>query len=266
MKKKFISLILALVVVLGLCAGITSISVIAKADAEISVKELFNATNTYDIDGEITKINDYVVYHDQMGYEKPQYSFGYKFSTKNSNTTTSAPHVTVFTHGYDSWGKDWCNNAETLPKGADDNLHDFDYSEHSMVHHVATDVYTNNAVVVRAVMNEKLGDSFGYQIDIEKEYSNNPSILEQNLNLGIDNINAIGNCHLIVVFDAFYTKSSNDNTYYQLNYMLSTILYKLKDNYMAEYLKLISLVIVVVVLQICSTHWITRTSLLILSV
>ena len=34
MNKKFTSLILALVLVLGLCAGITSISVVAKADTE----------------------------------------------------------------------------------------------------------------------------------------------------------------------------------------------------------------------------------------
>ena len=41
MNKKFTSLILALVLVLGLCARITSISVEANADTEISVKALF---------------------------------------------------------------------------------------------------------------------------------------------------------------------------------------------------------------------------------
>lgn len=34
MNKKFTSLILALVLVLGLCAGITSISIVASADKE----------------------------------------------------------------------------------------------------------------------------------------------------------------------------------------------------------------------------------------
>ncbi len=34
MNKKFTSLILALVLVLGLCVGITSISVVANADTE----------------------------------------------------------------------------------------------------------------------------------------------------------------------------------------------------------------------------------------
>lgn len=34
MKKKILSIILAFAVVLGLCAGITSISVVAKADTE----------------------------------------------------------------------------------------------------------------------------------------------------------------------------------------------------------------------------------------
>ncbi len=34
MRKKLISLMLAVVVALGLCAGITSISIVAKADTE----------------------------------------------------------------------------------------------------------------------------------------------------------------------------------------------------------------------------------------
>lgn len=106
MNKKITSLILALVLVLGLCAGITSISVIANADTEISVKALFGATNTYEIKGEITKIDDYSVYHNQMGYDNPQYSFEYDLSTKNGNTTTTVPHVTVFTHGYYSLASD----------------------------------------------------------------------------------------------------------------------------------------------------------------
>ena len=55
MRKKLISLILALVVVLGLCAGITSISVIAKADTEINVDDLFEATNTYDLKEKVKK-------------------------------------------------------------------------------------------------------------------------------------------------------------------------------------------------------------------
>ena len=231
MKKKILSIILAFAVVLGLCAGITSISVIANADTEISVKALFGATNTYEIKGEITKIDDYSVYHNQMGYDNPQYSFEYDLSTKNGNTTTTVPHVTVFTHGYDAWGKDWCNNAENLPRGASFNDLNFEYSVFSMVHQVATEVYTNNAVVVRAIMEKDSQENSDYKITIEQEYCDNPNFLKPDSELTMENINEIGNYHLIVIFDGDKTKGSNNNIYYQFNYMLSTILYKLKPNY-----------------------------------
>lgn len=231
MKKKIISLILTVVVVFCLFIGITSISVVAKADTGFFVKDLFEATNTYDLDGNITKIDDYSVYHDQMGYDNPQYSFEYDFSAKNANTTTTVPYVTVFTHGYYSKASDWCNNAENLPDGASFDELNFEYSVFSMVHQVATEVYTNNAVVVRAIMEKNSQENSDYKITIEQEYCDNPNFLKPDSELTMENINEIGNYHLIVIFDGYKTDGSNDNIYYQLNYMLSSILYKLKDNY-----------------------------------
>lgn len=116
MRKKLISLMLAVVVALGLCAGITSISIVAKADTEISLKDLFGSTNTYDLKGNVIKETRREVFKDLMGYENPQFSFKYDFSAKNANTTTTAPYVTVFTHGYYSYASDWSNNAEFLKK------------------------------------------------------------------------------------------------------------------------------------------------------
>ena len=104
MRKKLISLILALVVVLGLCVGITSISVIAKADTEIKVDDLFEATNTYDLKEKVKKeepqSNESGESQEGKKYDDPQYSFKFDFTAKNENTTTTAPYVTVFTHGY----------------------------------------------------------------------------------------------------------------------------------------------------------------------
>lgn len=101
MRKKLISLILALAVVLGLCAGITSISVIAKADTEFTVNDLFEATNTYDLKEKVKKeepkSNESGDSQEKKKYKDPQYSFEFDFTTKNENTTTTAPYVTVFT-------------------------------------------------------------------------------------------------------------------------------------------------------------------------
>ena len=104
MRKKLISLILALAVVLGLCAGITSISVIAKADTEFTVNDLFEATNTYDLKEKVKKeepqSNESGDSQEKKKYKDPQYSFEFDFTARNENTTTTAPYVTVFTHGY----------------------------------------------------------------------------------------------------------------------------------------------------------------------
>ena len=102
MRKKTISLILALVAALGICMGIASVSVIAKADTELAVDDLFEATNTYNLKENVQKETKYTeagVSQGQNKYEDPQYSFKFDFSTKNANTTTIAPYVTVFPHG-----------------------------------------------------------------------------------------------------------------------------------------------------------------------
>ena len=100
--KKVISLILTVVVVLGFCIGITSISVTVRADTEFTVDDLFEATNTYNLKENVQKETGSTESGGSQGqnkYEEPQYSFKFDFSTKNANTTTIAPYVTVFTHG-----------------------------------------------------------------------------------------------------------------------------------------------------------------------
>ena len=230
MRKKLISLILALVVVLGLCAGITSISAIAKADTEINVDDLFEATNTYDLKEKVKKeepqSNESGESQEEKKYDDPQYSFEFDFTTKNENTTTTAPYVTVFTHGYYSRASDWTNNAKNLDKGANSDALKFQYSSLSMVSEVASN-FKGNSLIIKAEVTTETNTKPYYFLDFSIVNQNNI-----NEPLKLENISTtVGSKHLIVIFDGHKTNCSNANIYYQFNYMLSTILNKLKDNY-----------------------------------
>ena len=64
-----------------------------KADEMPSVKTLFEATNTYNLNGDVTKGT-------KTGYTNPQYEFKFDMTEKNTNQMTVYPYVAVFTHGY----------------------------------------------------------------------------------------------------------------------------------------------------------------------
>ena len=64
-----------------------------KADEMPSVETLLEATNTYNLDGDVTRGT-------KTGYTNPQYEFKFDMTEKNTNQMTVYPYVTVFTHGY----------------------------------------------------------------------------------------------------------------------------------------------------------------------
>ena len=66
-----------------------------------------------------------------------------------------------------------------------------------MVHKVATEVYAHNAVVVKAKMTSNSNSNSDYSILLSKEYSDNTSLSS----LTMENINTIGNYHLIIIFE-----------------------------------------------------------------
>ena len=193
-----------------------------KADEMPSVKTLFEATNTYNLNGDVTK-------ETKTGYTNPQYGFKFKMTEKNSNQTTAFPYVTVFTHGYKADSSDWCNNAEALDKGEGSRF-DFLYTTSSMVYKVATNVFIGDAVVIRATVQNESNDKPYFELFLEKVELGQPKKNFDEVKIK-DLRDVVGNKHLIVIFNGHNAGGSNANIYYQFNYMLSSILYKLKDNY-----------------------------------
>lgn len=131
MKKKIICITLAVVMSVFACYFVGTI--VVKADEMPSIETIFNATNTYNLNGSVTKETSFEKYHEEKGYDNPQYEFNFDMSSKNNNQTTSFPYVTVFTHGYNSSASDWMNNTEYIDNGS---KFDITYNEHSIVNKV----------------------------------------------------------------------------------------------------------------------------------
>ena len=228
MKKKIICITLAVVMSVFACYFVGTI--VVKADEMPSIETIFNATNTYNLNGSVTKETSFEKFHEEKGYDNPQYEFNFDMYSKNNNQTTAYPYVTVFTHGYNSRAKDWCNNAESLTE--DNTWKDlkFLYTTSSMVYKVTANVFSNNAVIIRATVDEESNTKPYFNLLLEKvELGVSEDALPK---INIEEIcSVVANKHLVVIFEGHNPSSSNVNMYYQFNYMLSSILYKLKDNY-----------------------------------
>lgn len=125
--KKSSKHIVVILVVLMLFSVVQVFDLVhVKADEMPSVKTLFEATNTYNLNGDVTKGT-------KTGYTNHQYGFKFEMTEKNSNQTTAFPYVTVFTHGYRSSARDWMNNVEYIQQRSKS---DITYNEHSMVNKV----------------------------------------------------------------------------------------------------------------------------------
>lgn len=126
MKKssKYVVIILAALMLFSVVQVFDFVHV--KADETPSIETLFEATNTYNLNGDVTRGT-------KTGYTNPQYDFKFKMTEKNSNQTTAFPYVTVFTHGYRSSARDWMNNVEYIQQRSKS---DITYNEHSMVNKV----------------------------------------------------------------------------------------------------------------------------------
>ena len=225
MRKKdcFVSAIIALV--MCFCVMYSFCTIVVKADILPSAETVFNETNTYNLNGSINHITDKKEYG-KMGYSEPQYSFKFDMSDKNGNTTTSIPYVTVFTHGYNSYASDWMNNAEYIDNGS---KFDLAYNEHSMVSKVVELYGLDNTVLLIADMENF--DSFKLKrYVLEREEGSIIKNGEEDFNIRKQKFGK----QYVIVFDSYSdpdkaSNDSNNNLYYQFNYMLSHVLYDIKQ-------------------------------------
>lgn len=216
---------LAMITIFVIVFGFTLINANALfVNETFTERELYNATNTYNVDESCLDNNGNVKVTPEVDREMEidQYHLSYDMSAKNGNQVMSITQATVLTHGLGGSARHWSNNfSETNYK--DDNVK-FAYDKDSLISRIDEEV--GGANIYWAKVDKKEGSAnYDYNIfDITNQKTQNEAY---NRNIKVEHIEDISK-HIIIIFEAYAPLGSNDNIYYQFNYMMSKIAYDLK--------------------------------------
>ena len=215
--KKTISLAIVLAFILSI-VSLLNISIFT-SKADTLGNDIYNETNTYDVD-EI-KENVKIETADPVKYEENQYTITYNMNSKINRAVAEHPSVTVFTHGYNSSASDWSNNFETATNEAD---YSFSYNENSIIRKIMKEYGENDCRLLCAKMTGYKSFSINDFTTIKEKY-----IIDTTKSVQFTH-NDFGK-HILIIFEvAEHTfNNSNNNIYFQFNYMLSSVLYDLKQ-------------------------------------
>ena len=246
--KKVLSFVFVCLFVFSICAvRIKSV----QAEDENKLETLFNATNTYNIVADSIDLQDVSnLKSDQNSngkYGTAQQHVSYNLTQKNSNTVASDTQITVLTPGYGADASTWTNQVNGARS-------EFAPAKSSIVYKYWQKYGNDLQVVFFGV--EKRGEDDTDQI--EDQYSelykiniydlteqtnsayvndnfNNYTFTAKDIENLFDNFNS--NNHLLVLFETSINCDSNDNVYFQFNYLLSRIAkqYKAKMNVLPKY-------------------------------
>ena len=211
--RKLVAICLMFIFVLFACAALitafnslTANAAFAGYGAELSDEELYSNSNTYNVsdigDNEVT----------------------YNFNSPNGKTVMEEPQITVLTPGLGGTAAHWSNaypDVHKNEKGEDVTY--FAYSEDSIIHQLymkaGGDAYVYWAKMYNAE-NFNLYDIIKvddetYKEDYEKYEDNLTEVVQ------IEDVSK----PIIIVFESSNPVGGNDEVYYELNYMLSKVVY-----------------------------------------
>ncbi|MBR5388623.1 MAG: alpha/beta fold hydrolase [Clostridia bacterium] len=189
----------------------------------LSEQALYNATNTFDVKSSYFDNNgDFQTTY--ISGRGNQYQIEYNMQQRNVNVgnVMNNAQITVLTHGLDSNARVWSNNFSA-------NNHSnisFAYDSSSLITKISEQV--GGANIYWAKMS-------GYKSFDLYNITNQTGSYSNNFSYETQNIVDISK-HIVIVFDAYRNLNmevntsleSNDNVYYQFNYMLSKIIYDVK--------------------------------------
>lgn len=245
--KKIVSFVFICLFVFSICAvGIKSV----QAEDENKLETLFNETNTYNIVADSIDLQDVSNLKSEQNangrYETAQQHVSYNLTQKNSNTVASDTQITVLTHGYGADASTWTNqvNAGRVES-------EFAPAKSSIVYKYWQKYREDLQIVFvnfsNSIEDENYDDAYNEIYDFSiydfTEQTNtaytNDNFVEYNLNSEIEDLfaNFNSNNHLLVLFESNIASGSNDNVYFQFNYLLSRIAkqYKDKKNVLPKY-------------------------------
>ena len=181
---------------------------------------LYNATNTY-----------YYKYYENSKGKKPifdengiqtseeiiEYDNDYRYDfTKETGipVETGKANITILTHGLSGDASHWSNNGNGY----------FAFNEKSIINRLYN-IYGTANVYWLSFNSSYSFDLINITSQIESNTENNKFKTTNNI---VDSITDITK-HLIIIFDAFNSNSSNDYIYSQFNYGISNIVYQYKQ-------------------------------------
>ncbi|MBQ3596379.1 MAG: alpha/beta fold hydrolase [Clostridia bacterium] len=221
--KTYTFLLLVLAFCSALFVGLNSFQAKAFTGSEqIRENVLYNQTNTYDVktkegEKELFDSSGNLKNSTSGNYRKVQYVINYDLTEKNekANNVMEYAQITVLTHGLGSSAMTWSNNFSE--SNTSDDTVKFAYDSQSLITKISERV--GGACVYWA----KITNYRSFRLINITNQTTEGSIYNENSNV-VDSITDISK-HIIVVFDTELPNDSNNNVYYQFNYMLSKIIY-----------------------------------------
>ena len=246
--KKVVSFVFICLFVFSICAvGIKSV----KAEEEDPLVTLLNTTNTYNIIADSIDLQDVSNLKSEQNsngrYETAQQHVSYNLTQKNSNTVASDTQITVLTPGYGAKASTWTNQVNGARS-------EFAPAKSSIVYkywqkygndlQVIYSAFTRRDVPEEGKYDDAYNDIYDFNIyDLTEQTNsayvndnfNNYTFTAKDIENLFDNFNS--NNHLLVLFETSINCDSNDNVYFQFNYLLSRIAkqYKEKMNVLPKY-------------------------------
>lgn len=216
--KKTISLTLIILFITSFFTFFNTLVLKVEASSET---DIYAETNTYNVNIETFEKNVR-----KPGYEKGQYIIEYNMNNKKTDCLVAEkPTVTVFTHGYYSSSRDWLNNAEDV---SDEEYFALQYNNESMVDKVIHLYGVNNTILLIANMTDYENVSLTrYVLSTNRSGAIIKESEEYNYSFDTETYGK----HIVIIFNRKPGSSndSNNNLYFQFNYMLSSVLYDLKQ-------------------------------------
>ena len=192
--------------------------------------DLFSSTNTYNISANNINLSagTEIAENDQTKYSYNGYNYSaqqkvltYNMSATNGNMVSDTAQITVLTHGLGGKASDWSNNYSS----SGDNI-EFTTSEYSLIYEYYKKYGSNLQVAFAKIKNDyhdyDLKDLTTLTISALSPNSNNTTEV-YNTTVAAPNLEIDLDKHLLVVFEAEDSLASNDNMYFQFNYVLSKI-------------------------------------------
>lgn len=193
-----------------------SINVYADTTFDINSEKLYSETNTFnykelkDENGNEVNTIDYDFYNNSR----------YDMSQRNKNVVSNKePMITVFTHGWNGHAKDWSSLNEKFGYNKDSLINKLMNEKDSYLY--VGKIYDKNEE------NEDIYKDYDLSLINVTELYNSKKDIKLNIN-DATSISDISK-HIIIVFDGINTGLGHDYIYTQFNYMLSSVIYQVKQ-------------------------------------